>query len=193
MRAPAAGGSSGRGATAAGWAKVFTALRSGPVRVAHASTRVGVGSRHSSTSSRSPPSPHLAGFDPARAPRFVWPARLAQARGVAAGDADDAVAADTPSLQMLKPDARPAWHSVGGGQATKVVFENGTAAVVTVDWMDFQGHPRTYFTLQPGARVESATYAGHVWRARDAGGRVLTYIVAGEQPGTAVIREAGVP
>jgi len=50
---------------------------------------------------RSPPSPHLAGFDPAKAPRFVWPAQLAQARGVAAGDAEDATAADTPSLQML--------------------------------------------------------------------------------------------
>jgi len=55
--------------------------------------------------------------------------------------------------------------------------------------MDFQGQAKTYFTLKPGGRAESATYAGHVWRARDARGQVLDYIVAGEQPGTAVIRE----
>jgi hypothetical protein len=147
--------------------------------------------RYVRPSKRSPPSPHLAGFEPAKAPRFVWPARLAQARGVGAGDAEAAAEAANPSLQMLTASARPSWHSAGGGQATKVVFENATSGVITIDWMDFQGRPKTYFTLRPGARADSATCAGHVWRARDARGQILDYIVAGEQPGTAVIHEPG--
>src|SRR6185436_20164107 len=41
IRLPAAGGSSRRGLTRRGSANVFTAFRSGPVSVSHASTRVG--------------------------------------------------------------------------------------------------------------------------------------------------------
>ncbi|HUJ42692.1 MAG TPA: hypothetical protein VLW52_03690 [Opitutaceae bacterium] len=147
--------------------------------------------RYALPAKRVPPSPHLTGFDPAQAPRFAWPARLAQARGINAGDAESEAEASTPSLLVLAPNARSAWRSVGGGQATKIVFENATASTVVLDWIDFQGQAKTYFTLRPGGRAESATYTGHVWRVRDAHGRVLDYFVAGDQAGTAVIRESG--
>ena len=53
MRDPGRGASSGRGATRVGRSNVFAALRSVPVSVSLARTRVGEKSRHSRTSSRS--------------------------------------------------------------------------------------------------------------------------------------------
>ena len=85
------------------------------------------------------------------------------------------------------------WRSAGGGAATKIVFQNATAGTVKVDWMDYEGRAKTYYTLRPGQRLEVATYAGHIWRAVDERGAVLGYFIAGRQPGTAVVNAAGNP
>src|ERR1051326_5215532 len=53
IRAAAFGASSGCGVTRCGCSKVLNAFKSSPVSVSQASTRVGVTSRHSNTSSRS--------------------------------------------------------------------------------------------------------------------------------------------
>ncbi len=139
---------------------------------------------------RSPPSPHLAGFDVTKAPRFVWPARLAAARGVSPERAEADAAVANASLLSLAPDARASWRSGGGGKATHISFQNASSGIVMLDWMDFEGRPKTYFTLRPGQKGDSATYAGHVWRARDQRGKVLRYFVAGEAAGTAVINDS---
>ena len=92
------------------------------------------------------------------------------------------------TLPSLPPNARPAWRSIGGGKAAKLVFQNASAGPVQLDWMDFEGRPKTYFTLPRGEQTESATFAGHVWRARNERGVVLGYFVAGEETATAVVK-----
>ena len=123
--------------------------------------------RYALPAKRAPASAHLAGFDVSQAPRFAWPARLVKG----ADQANVASAADIPAgggvLPALAPNSRPTWRSAGGGKATKIVFKNGTAGTITLDWMDFEGRAKTYFTLQPGQTAESATFAGHIWRAKD--------------------------
>ncbi len=140
---------------------------------------------------RSPPSPHLAGFDVSQAPTFAWPARL-----LTAGErAREAAVADIPAgggmLPAQAPNSRSSWRSVGGGKGTKVIFQNASHTVVQVDWMDYEGRAKYYYTLHPGQHVEAATYPGHVWRARDERGAVLGYFIAGQQPGTAVVGTDG--
>jgi uncharacterized RmlC-like cupin family protein len=149
--------------------------------------------RYMRPANRTPPSPHLAGFDVSKAPHFFWPERLAKARGLPVENAETVAAASTASLLTLAPDARPTWRSVGGGKATKITFQNATASTITLDWIDFQGNAKTYFTLHAGQHAESSTYAGHVWRARDERGTVLRYFIAGEEPGDAIIKDPTTP
>lgn len=143
--------------------------------------------RYSIPAKRTPASSHLAGFDVAKAPRFAWPARLLKGTEGAV-----AVVADIPAgggdLPALAPASRGSWRSGNGGQATKIIFENATQSTVRIEWMDYQGAGKTYYTLRPGQKAEAATYGGHVWRAKDERGTVLGYFVAGEQPGTAEVK-----
>jgi hypothetical protein len=138
---------------------------------------------------RSPPSLHLAGFDAARAPRFAWPERLAKGQDRTSEAPTFEIPAGGGSLPALAPNSRATWRSAGGGKATKIVFQNAASSTVVLDWMDFEGRPKTYFTLRRGEQAESATFAGHVWRAKDERGALLGYFVAGELPGTAVVKE----
>ena len=136
---------------------------------------------------RSPPSPHLAGFDVTKAPTFTWPARLLSPAERAAQTAIGEIPAGGGLLTALVPNAKGKWCSVGGGPATKIVFQNATPSTVLVDWMDYEGRAKTYYTLRPGQKVEAATYAGHVWRAKDEHGAVISYFMGGRQPGTALV------
>lgn len=140
---------------------------------------------------RSPPSPHLAGFDRSKAPTFHWPDRLLTPAERASQAAEAGIPAGGGELPALSAASRAAWVSGGSGGPTKIVFHNATPGVVRVDWMDYQGHARTYYTLRPGQEAQAATYAGHIWRAVDASGAVIDYFIAGRQPGTATIKPAG--
>lgn len=135
---------------------------------------------------RTPPSSHLAGFDVAKAPTFQWPDRLISADERAQRAALAAIPAGG-ELPALAPTSRPSWKSVGGGTGTKITLKNSTAGIVQVYWMDYQGNPKKYYTLQPGQQIEISTYPGHIWCARDERGAVLNYFVAGKEPGTATI------
>jgi len=147
--------------------------------------------RYAFPAKRSPPSPHLAGFDVKKAPRFTWPDRLAKGQAAAEAAPPLEVPAGGGVLPVLAPNSRAAWKSAGGGKGTKIVFQNTTGSTITLDWMDFEGRGKTYFTLGNGQQAESATYAGHVWRAKDERGALLGYFVAGELPGTAIVKAAG--
>ena len=140
---------------------------------------------------RSPASPHLAAFDVAKAPRFAWPARLVKGQDRSGELAPPEIPAGGGPLPALAPNSRPAWRSAGGSKATKIIFQNATASTVQIDWMDYEGRPKTYYTLKPGEKTEAATYAGHIWRAKNDHGAPLSYFVAGELPGTAVVNDAG--
>jgi hypothetical protein len=145
--------------------------------------------RYQHPAKRTSASPHLAGYDRAKAPTFAWPERLNATRITPGQTAPPATLAVTgATLPSLPPTARPAWKSVGGGKATKLVFHNTSAGPVQIDWMDFEGRPKTYFTLPRGEQTEAATYAGHVWRIRNERGGVLGYFVAADAPATAVVK-----
>lgn len=145
--------------------------------------------RYQLPAKRSPASPHLAGYDSTNPPRFKWPESL-KATAIVAGQAapPPTVSAVGGILPSLPASARPSWKSAGAGKATKLVFHNTTGGPVQVDWMDYEGRPKTYFTLAPGQRTESVTYAGHIWRVRNAHGAVLGYFVAAEEPATALVK-----
>lgn len=135
---------------------------------------------------RTPPSAHLAGFDVAKAPTFQWPDRLVSPEERAQRAALAAIPAGG-ELTALAPTSRTSWKSVGGGQGTKITLKNATGSAVQVDWMDYQGNPKKYYTLQPGQQVEISTYPGHIWCAKDQRGAVLNYFIAGKAPGSATI------
>jgi hypothetical protein len=138
---------------------------------------------------RVPLSAHLAGYDPTRAPKFAWPERLGAPRSAPAdASAPSAPSTSGPTLTALAANARPSWRSSGGGKATKVVFLNASSATIQLDWMDFEGRAKTYFTLKPGEQSESATFAGHIWRAKNERGVVLGYFIANDSPATAVVK-----
>lgn len=137
---------------------------------------------------RFPPSPHLAGFDVSKAPTFEWPDRLLTAQEQAARAALKHIPPGGGELPALAPASRPQWFSAGAGASTRIIFHNATQETVRVDWMDYSGRPRTYFTLRPGQQVTASTYGGHIWRATDERGKVFAYYIAGLKPGTVTIK-----
>lgn len=153
--------------------------------------------RYEPPAKRSPPSPHLAGFDARQAPSFVWPPHLATALQRYGDDDTPSITAAAPELPALASTSRADWRSPSGSAApTLVEFENIGPATVMLEWIDFEGQPKKYFTLQRGEKAHSRTFAGHVWRARDERGTPLGYFVATENPARAVVeatvhREAG--
>ena len=142
---------------------------------------------------RSPPSPHLSGFDVTKAPIFKWPARLLSPEERASQAALGAIPEGGGELQPLAANAGVPLRSVGGGAASKITFQNATSSTVRIDWMDYSGQSKNYYTLRPGQQVDVATYAGHVWLARDERGAVLGYFMAGKHPAKAVLSPAGGP
>jgi hypothetical protein len=146
--------------------------------------------RYAFPARRAPASLHLAGFDAAKAPRFVWPDHLQKRTEAATPPIVANIPAASGSLAILAPNSRPSWKSGGSSQATKIEFRNDTTAAVEVDWMDFEGRPKKYFSVPPGGQAEAITYSGHIWRIRGQGGAPLGYVVAPDQPSTAVIQQA---
>ena len=146
--------------------------------------------RYAFPAKRTPSPAHLAGFDVSKAPRFSWPERLVKPTA-ASVEAVPSAPAGTGTLAVMAGNSRASWRSVGGGKATKVHFHNATASIVQLDWMDFEGRPKTYFTLRPGEQADSETFAGHIWRARTQAGALLGYFIAADQPSSAVINAPG--
>lgn len=142
--------------------------------------------RYAVPAKRSPPSAHLAGFEPAKAPSFAWPARLGGGAKAVAETPMEIPAGGT--LVGLAPGSRASWKSVSAGGPTKIKFQNSTDSTITLDWMDYEGRPKTYFTLRKGEQTEASTYVGHVWRAKNERGTVIAYFVGGTEAGTAVVK-----
>ncbi len=63
---------------------------------------------------------HLAGFDPAQAPRFVWPQRLDRARAKSAGRPKPAAVARRPSSPRLPPPRQRRQRSRAGERSGAV-------------------------------------------------------------------------
>lgn len=72
-------------------------------------------------------------------------------------------------------------HDLNSGQSRKAVrltFVNDTAAVIRVNWVNFQGHLVEYATLASGKSYEQNTFASHSWVFTNQTGRCLGYLVA---------------
>jgi hypothetical protein len=128
--------------------------------------------------SRRPPAEraHLAGFDPATAGSFVWPARASI----------DATALAVLPWMPASPSAAPPPPSTAGGNVATVRFENRRAREVSLDWLDFGGQRKHYASIGPGATVVQSTYVGHVWIVSERG-TTLGAVVAAEGDNRAVI------
>ncbi|XP_069721874.1 von Hippel-Lindau disease tumor suppressor [Phaenicophaeus curvirostris] len=63
----------------------------------------------------------------------------------------------------------PSLRSVNTRELSEVVFNNRTPRSVLPVWVDFEGEPRGYPTLQPRTGRVMRSYRGHLWLFRDAG------------------------
>ena len=76
---------------------------------------------------------------------------------------------------------------------TVLDFANAGPTTVTVDWIDYEGRPKNYYTLRSGETCRSGTFVGHVWRATDDTGALLGYYVASEIPALTVVQARAKP
>ena len=73
------------------------------------------------------------------------------------------------------------------GPETSITFVNLTRNAVEVFWLDPDGQTHGYGKLAPGRECRQQTYAGHVWLARDGGGKELAVFEAALEDSRAVI------
>lgn len=127
---------------------------------------------------RTPAPAHLAGYDPKAAPRFSWDKLAGRYK-------DDP---DEETLTALPENARPEWKSPGGGHRVSLRIANSRKSEIQLDWIDFDGKPQQHMTLRGGSLEVRQTFTGHVFRASDAEGKVIGYVVAGEKDGSVIFK-----
>ncbi len=82
------------------------------------------------------------------------------------------------------------WRASGGsGQRTSVRFENRLDRAVRLFWIDGDGRPREYGTIEPGKAKAQSTFVGHVWLADFAADDLAGVFVADSGDGIAIIDE----
>ncbi|XP_010617649.1 von Hippel-Lindau disease tumor suppressor isoform X1 [Fukomys damarensis] len=64
---------------------------------------------------------------------------------------------------------RPVLRSVNSREPSQVIFCNRSPRVVLPVWLNFEGEPQPYPTMQPGTGRRMNSYRGHLWLFRDAG------------------------
>lgn len=145
--------------------------------------------RYRPPAARQPASPHLKGFNPAKAPRFAWDGKSTKwyqrfRRGEVTLAPEGAV-----DLKLLPPDYKKT-VSPQSKVKTGVYVSNNSQRTLGVDWMDYGGKPRRYGTLRPGGQFSQITFVGHVWRLVDVeGGAVLHYFLSLEKPAQLIWRD----
>ncbi|MCB1230193.1 MAG: hypothetical protein KDN19_08005 [Verrucomicrobiae bacterium] len=130
-------------------------------------------------------SAHLAGYDPASAPVFQWPAEMIAAyESVERGDHLEKV----PMLPLAS-FAEGETRSPHGENSSEVYLrvDNRTTDTIRFFWLDFDGRRKNYGQVDPGRRWEQSTFPGHLWLATDAEGHPVAFFAAGDKPGLAVI------
>jgi dipeptidyl aminopeptidase/acylaminoacyl peptidase len=92
-----------------------------------------------------------------------------------------------PTEPQPLPPRRVGGRSRRGGGATTLVFDNRSDRAVQLVWIDLRGRDKSYGELEPGARKELSTFAGHLWRADFAAGEPAGVFEAAAFPGLAVL------
>jgi hypothetical protein len=100
-------------------------------------------------------------------------------------------AAPAQAQEPISLDCRlaPAARSIQSTTPTSIQFVNETlGGVIDVSWIDFQGRPKTYATLQPGQSVVQQTFVSHPWVLTAANGTCLGLFLPTQQATRVVIR-----
>ena len=103
------------------------------------------------------------------------------ARFVPASDASLPALAWHPSGDARAPASKP------DGELFDVVFINERQSPVKVFWVDRQGNPKSYGTLQAGWRKPQTTRPGAVWLITDSVDRPLGHFEVGDRTAKAVV------
>jgi dipeptidyl aminopeptidase/acylaminoacyl peptidase len=94
-----------------------------------------------------------------------------------------------PAPPILEP--RRSWGpSRPGGDETEIVLVNALDRPVRLFWVDPDGRPRAYGTLDPGAEKRQHTFAGHVWLGDFTANDIAGVFVATSAGGRAVFDAA---
>jgi len=78
-------------------------------------------------------------------------------------------------------------RSHANGAPEELTIENATSEALDVKWVDLQGHPQSYGTIQPGKNWTQQTYAGHAWSLTDREGKPFAMVMTPSYSGTARI------
>ena len=98
-----------------------------------------------------------------------------------------------PSIESLP---RLTWHaatdsplpaSMPDGNKLDIVFHNQSGQPARVFWIDKQGRPKSYGTLEAGWRKPYSTRPGAVWLIADSNENPLGYFVVGDRGAQAII------
>lgn len=116
--------------------------------------------------------------------------RIAAMRAKAPSEYAKFVPASDASLPKLK------WHPAGDsntpgstpdGSQFDVVFTNSRNEPVKIFWMDRQGNPKPYGTLEAGWRKPYKTRPGAVWLITDADKTPLGHFIVGDRTAQAIV------
>ncbi len=127
--------------------------------------------------------PHLAGYNPKKAPVFEWPAKLVAAyEAIQNGDDLDKVAPiDLKNLEI------PDLVSPPGGEAVHMKFLNRTDQTLRIFWIGFEGKRRPYGHIDPGRSAEQRTYEGHLFVLVNEKNKDVALFSAPDSNGLAII------
>ena len=92
-----------------------------------------------------------------------------------------------PTLKDRGCDAEESLRSYDSTEETEITFENRTAGVVRIYWLDYRGRRDRYGSLQPQEEVRQSTYPTHPWVVTDAAEDCLSIYLPAPVPGRAVI------
>jgi len=103
-------------------------------------------------------------------------------------DLEDKSGATSNETNVLQTELQPR-PSTRTGQETEITFVNELEEPVEVFWLDDQGEQQGYGTVEPGARKDQHTYAGHVWLVANQQGETLGVYEAADDAGLAIINK----
>jgi hypothetical protein len=109
------------------------------------------------------------------------PGRSSQQKG------GGAAGGSAQTLQDRGCDAAESTRSRSSTESTAINFENKTADVVRIYWLNFRGERVQFASLGPGKTLRQETYTTHPWLVTDAAGDCLGLYLPAAEPGRAVI------
>ena len=129
---------------------------------------------------------HLAGYDPAAAPRFAWPPELLE------WNQEYARKVDKPdeellTLPLLKPETRPISEPVSTLRDSSILFINQREESLELYKLSPQGKRSDRTELQAGGRERVATFAGQAWVVVASDGREVGLVFSSFEPAKVVI------